>query len=634
LDRAIDIKRRAQRSIQSGDLDGALAEYEKLVAADDSDPYNFVLLADLFYKKGDHENAAKRYLTAASCYEKAGLYKNAIAVGKKMMRLALSPAAVLDRLASLHALDGLATEATLYYTQFAELMVRESKLQEAIAALRKAFDCCMENIKALERLSEVYALADDVPASARALAEAAFYHRRAGQDLDAERCRTHAEKIQPGAVAAFEAQAPPPPSPGARASGSAVASRAPTQRPGAAPEPGVRMSGPPPLPATGERVSVGADSPELETDRPPRFVPPTEDRLPPLELDRHSHAASEIPTFAAASPPAQGEETVAAPESVNGEGAAHAPPADLEAVEALLGLAQTEFRAGHRERAAEILVRAAQAYETFDRLDNAASIYRSLCKGPHATAEMMEFWLRNCERRDDRREAAQVACELGDRAIQVNDLDQARAWFERAIQFDQNSQVARRRLDRLRPAAAATTSAPPAAEVGAATVAPETGEGKIQVAVDRGQAVTFDFASMLAEFQRGVEVQLSGDAQAHYDLAMAYREMGLSQQAIEAFRLAAKDVSFKARAAEMIGHCLLADGHFEEAAHELAEALSDSALEPALAVGMRFQLGLALEAAGRSHEALVEFEQLFEIQPSYPDVAQKIRTLRRSLEAA
>ena len=58
------------------------------------------------------------------------------------------------------------------------------------------------------------------------------------------------------------------------------------------------------------------------------------------------------------------------------------------------------------------------------------------------------------------------------------------------------------------------------------------------------------------------------------------------------------------------------------------------ALEPGLAVGMRFQLGLALEAAGRSQEALVEFEQLFDIQPSYPDVAQKIRTLRRSLEAA
>ncbi len=154
------------------------------------------------------------------------------------------------------------------------------------------------------------------------------------------------------------------------------------------------------------------------------------------------------------------------------------------------------------------------------------------------------------------------------------------------------------------------------------------------MALDRGQAVTFDFASMLAEFQRGVETQLSGDAQAHYDLALAYREMGLSEQAIESFRLASKDVNFKQRAAEMIGHCLLEEGRFEEAARELNDALDDAALEPEAAVGIRFQLGLAFEAAGRAHEALTEFERVFAIQANYPDVGQKIRDLRKSLEAA
>src|SRR6185503_7513274 len=74
LEKAIEIKRRAQRCIQNGDLDGALNEYEKLVAAEDSDPYNFVLLADLLFKKGDTSAAGARYLTAAQAYEKAGLY--------------------------------------------------------------------------------------------------------------------------------------------------------------------------------------------------------------------------------------------------------------------------------------------------------------------------------------------------------------------------------------------------------------------------------------------------------------------------------------------------------------------------------------------------------------------------------
>jgi len=617
LDRAIDIKRRAQRCIQGGDLPGALAEYEKLLAADATDPYTYVLLADLLYKMGEHPKAGERYLTAASCYEQAGLYKNAIAVGKKMLRLALSPGTVLERLATLHALDGLPTEASLYYTQYAEHLVRESKVKEAAAALRKAFECSPENVKALERLAEVYSLAEDDVACARALAEAAVYYARAGQHGEAERCRARAEHLRPGVVASFEAQAPPPPAPGAESSVWARPSGGAT----GVPEPGMVSSfdavdpplGPPRLSET-----------TLETDRPPRFVPPSDDSVNGMEIERHTHAVrpgSSIGAFGtsddAARPPALEMPVPGASEAE-----------ELDSVERLLGLAQTEFRAGRHADAAGILARAAEAYEALGRLEEAASIHRSLCKSPHATVEMMEQWLANCERRGERSEAAEVACELGDQAIQLNDLERARQWFERAASLDPANAVATRRLERLSSVRAA--GAPPRVE----TPAPEAQDGKVEVAVDRGQAVTFDFASMLAEFQRGVEDQLSGDAQAHYDLAMAYREMGLVEQAVESFRFASRDINFRQRCAEMIGRCLLEEGRFEDAALEFTQALAFATLEPDVAIGVRFQLGIALEAAGRTQEALAEFERVFEVQANYPDVALKIRDLRKYLEAA
>jgi len=172
LEKAIEIKRRAQRCILSGDLDGALVEYEKLAALADSDPYNFVLLADLTFKRGDQQKAAERYLQAADSYEKAGLYKNAIAVCKKMIRLKLSPPAVLKRLAGLHALDGLATEAALYWMQYAEHLSQENRYKEAAVSLRQAFDTCPENVRALEKLAEVAILDGDNAGAARALAEA------------------------------------------------------------------------------------------------------------------------------------------------------------------------------------------------------------------------------------------------------------------------------------------------------------------------------------------------------------------------------------------------------------------------------------------------------------------------------
>jgi hypothetical protein len=49
---------------------------------------------------------------------------------------------------------------------------------------------------------------------------------------------------------------------------------------------------------------------------------------------------------------------------------------------------------------------------------------------------------------------------------------------------------------------------------------------------------------------------------------------------------------------------------------------------------MRYHLGLALEAAGRGEEALAEFERVYAAQASYPDVAMKIRVLRKTTGAS
>src|SRR5690242_6118466 len=209
LEKAIDIKRRAQRCILNGDLDGALAEYEKLAALENSDPYNFVLLADLTFKRGDQPKAAERYLQAADSYEKAGLYKNAIAVCKKMIRLKLSAPAVLKRLAGLHALDGLATEAALYWMQYAEYLSHENRYKEAAESLRQAYETCPENTAALEKLAEVQILDGDNAGAARSLAEAAAHYRQSGAARDAERCAKRAEQLQRGAMEAYEAEARP-----------------------------------------------------------------------------------------------------------------------------------------------------------------------------------------------------------------------------------------------------------------------------------------------------------------------------------------------------------------------------------------------------------------------------------------
>jgi len=653
LEKAIEIKRRAQRCIQSGDLDGALAEYEKLVAAQDSDPYNLVLLADLLFKRGDTQNAVERYLAAATAYERVALYKNAIAVCKKMSRLSLSPGVVLERLAHLHVLDGLSTEATMYFLQYAEHLMRENRAREAATALRQAFEASPEEVGTLERLAAVQAVGESPEAGARTLAEAAFHHRRLGQNDLARHCEERAERMHRGSVAGFEATR------------------------GTASPNGIPATIPSEATARAGAVSfLPAEAPErVELDAPAEDSEPHEDRAD--AMDDESDSIERFPTAAARaretgldfSPPALEE----SPAAISSE---PKPPAPLSAaeIERLLANAQERFRAGDREAAGELLMEAARAYEAVGRLDSAAAIYRGLSQGPHAPATLMDLWLANCLQRGDRREAAQVACEQGDRALQFGDLEGARTWFARAQAYDQTNAVAARRLARLGVpglgTAVATARTSVEVEPGTteqefsipklepAWIPPSRGESKppalvpdetsddsglldpgppgaaldrVEMALGRSEAVSFDLGALLSEFQRGIEAQLSGDPQSHYDLAMAYREMGLLEPALESFRIAGTDPLFAQRAAEMMGRCLFDQGRFDEAIQHFTAALAQGEEGSGGNLDLRYQLGLALESGGRLREALAEFERVFAIQPSYAEVALKLGALRRAL---
>lgn len=685
MEKAIEIKRRAQRCVQNGDLDGALREYEKLVDSPDADPYNYVLLADLLHKKGDHGRAGERYLNAVTAYELAGLFKNGIAVCKKMMRLSLSQGAVLRHLAELHAKDGLASEAAVYFAQFAEYALRANKAPDAITALRNAFDHGQENVKLLERLSEVLLLEGQTQDAAEAMLEAAGHWETRGQAADAKRCRARADVILPGASGAFTTFASgallaPTPSPSPAAAeppgiltGSRTPETAPTlfvpgaTPPAAAPPPVEAVMPPasvapspvePMAPPTGIEltppVTPAAAPPRMDSsifERAPQFiVPPSATPVAPEAQQAASEpepatpaeGVYEIGTNGDLSYEAALREAAIAPAPKPVEFAPEPLPAEpspsliarrpeellgsVQNVEDLLQRAQTEFRAGHRERASQALVEAALAYERLDRLDSAATIFRSLGRGAAAPIGVMELWLANCEKRSDHIEGSSVACELGDRALNDGHETDARRWFEHALSLHAANDTARRRLQRLANSAAAQ-AAPP-------TESPGNEMGRVAVAVGRGQAVTFDLGSLLQEFQRGVASQLEGDAQGHYDLGMAYREMGLHEEAVGSFRIAEHDPRLAVRSQEMIGRCLADSDRHDEAAKEFERALRSPTLDAPGEAELRYQFALSLAALGEIPDALAQVEIADMRFPGRPDIADRLAQWRRSFGQA
>ncbi len=603
MEKTLEIKRKAQRFVQNGDLDRAVEEYQKLLAADDSDPYTHVTLGDLYFKKGVLDEAGRRYQEAAEAYRKAGLVKNAIAVCKKMLRLNLRQLDTLKSLAELHAQDGLATDAANFYQQYADLELGHDRRSEAAEALELASRLLPDDPKIPERLGELWNLEGEKVRASRALIRAAKAYETRGLMDQAQGCRDRAEELYPGAADLPPEEEPAKDAKAAPASGFAHGGRpgAPFGTPG---RPGVGGSaGPTGSPGGGAR-------PEEPIARNGRFVPPATAPREGIESTRLGGPALVPAGAVAQAAPPQG-----APGAATGSGEVAVPPEVSEH----LNYARSLLATGDREQAAEALLRAALAWESVGGLEQASAMYQELSRSPQAGERLYRLWLSNCERRQQWSEAAAVCCELGDLALAAQEPAAAHEWFVQARAYDPSNDKAARRLERL-------SDWGKRAHVHEVDLRGDRVTGQQRMPED----LDVDLSELLSAFQQGVREQVQADdASSHYDLGMTYRQMGLLDEAVAEFRLAARDPEFSVKCTDMLGRCLLERGDFGAAIAEFERGLALPGLPPEIALSFRYSLGLVLEASGRIMEALEQFEGVFTLQPNYPDVAAKIRELRR-----
>jgi tetratricopeptide (TPR) repeat protein len=144
-------------------------------------------------------------------------------------------------------------------------------------------------------------------------------------------------------------------------------------------------------------------------------------------------------------------------------------------------------------------------------------------------------------------------------------------------------------------------------------------------------SVAIEVADVLAQFKLGVAKQVDRtDAATHYDLGIAYMEMGLHGEAIEEFKLCLSDPTRKCTAHTMIGLSYVANGDMELAVDHLQLALSEQP-RPEEELGLWFELGNAYELLGsNSEEALSWYERVNARDPHFRDVGLRIQRLRVS----
>ena len=139
-----------------------------------------------------------------------------------------------------------------------------------------------------------------------------------------------------------------------------------------------------------------------------------------------------------------------------------------------------------------------------------------------------------------------------------------------------------------------------------------------------------DFAEMLEMFKRGVERNVDeSDFESHYDLGIAYKEMGLLDEAIAEFQKALRGNDQRVRTYEALGQCFAEKGQHQIALTLLARALNDRTASDDTLVGVLYLLGTASEALGRWPDAQRFYERVFAVDIQFRDVAERLAAIER-----
>lgn len=129
-------------------------------------------------------------------------------------------------------------------------------------------------------------------------------------------------------------------------------------------------------------------------------------------------------------------------------------------------------------------------------------------------------------------------------------------------------------------------------------------------------------------FKRGVAEHLSAeDYETHYNLGLAYREMGLIDEAIGEFQLAAKSQEHLVDCCSMLGLCFLDKGLPELAIKWYRRGLDSPGLSEQESLGLLYDLGSAYVSMGEQEQAYRTFVEIYGINTNYRDVVARLEEL-------
>jgi tetratricopeptide (TPR) repeat protein len=144
----------------------------------------------------------------------------------------------------------------------------------------------------------------------------------------------------------------------------------------------------------------------------------------------------------------------------------------------------------------------------------------------------------------------------------------------------------------------------------------------------QGQDEQREFHEILEQFKRGIDQNLdSDDYEAHYDLGVAFKEMGLLDEAIGEFQKALRSPEGRLRTSEALGMAFFEKGQFAVCESILRRAIDGTPGPDDAKIGLLYWMGRAAEALGKESDAITSYERALVVDISFMDLSKRVQRL-------
>ncbi|MFZ0639381.1 MAG: DUF6584 family protein [Candidatus Acidiferrales bacterium] len=193
----------ALKALNQGKVAQAIQEYQTILRSDPNDQVVLMTVGDLFVRQTNMSQAVEYFERLAQLYLNDGFNSKAIAIYKKISKLAPNETQPLEKLANLYVQQGILSEARPIFLQLAEAHLKANQTAKAVDVLRRLLEVEPDNPRVQRRLAELYLAMGQKKEAAQTYLHFARYLQEHGDASEALKMIDAAIGAQPGDSAAL-----------------------------------------------------------------------------------------------------------------------------------------------------------------------------------------------------------------------------------------------------------------------------------------------------------------------------------------------------------------------------------------------------------------------------------------------